>query len=251
MKDILQRISNFPADYLEEIQAVFNKCQSVKNISQWLTNLNAISVSIEDGSLSYRNAETIIFELKVINHLLNLNPRCEITYEPPGIRRKGKSCDLLVRTDKQYLIELKAFHPEHKSKSIPTEHITEHTEVIMDGHSYHYYQSVRGHLIEETYETEEKIENYEGEFTTVMGLLLGFYLHKEDLRDFVTIYRTGKYRFDDPLGKMTIHNLEREYKGKINEFWGFPFSQTDFGFIDDEVPTSVAINTRDDKEIRI
>jgi hypothetical protein len=251
MKEILQRISNFPDDYLEEIESVYFKCRSVENMSKWLANLNSASISIANGSLTYRQAETIIFELKVIHYLQGLNPKSQIIYEPPGLDQKGKSCDLLVCADRKYLIELKAFHPEQKYKSIPIEHITENNEVIMDGHSYHYYQSVRGHLIDETYEIEEKIDNYTREYITVMGLLLGFYLHVEDLRDFVTIYRTGKYRFDDPLGKMTMHNLDRKYRGNIDEFWGFPFFQTDFGFINGKSPFSVNINKRYDKEIVI
>jgi hypothetical protein len=172
--------------------------------------------------------ENLVFELKVMNFIRTTNPDCHIIYEPGGRQKDGKTCDLMVLSNKNYLIELKSFHPESKLAPIPYEHITENNELIMDGHSYHDHQAVRGHLLDETFETEEKIENYDGDHVTVMGVLLGFYLHLEDLRDFITIYRTARYRFDDPLGKMTLYNMGRNFKGSINEFWGFPFCQTSF-----------------------
>ena len=79
----------------------------------------------------------------------------------------------------------------------------------MDGYSYHDYQSVRGHLIDVTYETEDKFSNYENIYFNIMGVSLDYYLHLEDLRDFVTIYRCGRHRGDDPLGKMTEYNLPK------------------------------------------
>lgn len=228
MKNISRRISRFPQEYLTEIEQVYDKCHSIENIGQWFTALDSLSLSVEEERASYRQVENLVFELKVMNLIKNAHPNYHIIYEPKGRQKNGKTCDLLVISDKNYLIELKSFHPKTKWATIPDEHITERNKIIMDGHSYHDHQAVRGHLIDETFDTEEKIENYEGDYVTVMGVLLGFYLHLESFRDFVTIYRTGKYRFDDPLGKMTLYSMKKSFKGNINEFWGFPFYQTSF-----------------------
>ena len=150
-----------------------------------------------------------------------------------------------------YLIELKSFHPEHKSTPIPYEHITENNELIMDGHSYHNRQAVQGHLIDETYDTEEKMANYDENHINVMGVLLGFYLHLESLRDFVTIYRTGTYRFDDAFGKMTAYNLRKNFIGNINEFWEFPFYQTGFDFERGKNAISVSLSKKNDREVKL
>ncbi|MBU2496170.1 MAG: hypothetical protein KJ935_06720 [Candidatus Omnitrophica bacterium] len=251
MKNILARISNFPKDYLKEIEGIYAKCQSVNNILQWFNSLNILSISVASGKGSYRQVENLIFELKVINFIKSINPECLITYEPRGKDKKGKSCDLLIEAQKKYLIELKSFHPSRKCAPIPYDHITENNELIMDGYCYHDLQAVRGHLLDETLDTEKKIKNYEGKYINVMGLLLGYYLHLEDLRDFVTIYRKGHYRFDDPLGKMTLHNLKGNFKGFIDEFWCFPFIQVGFELQKGKKAVSVSLIQGNDREIEI
>ena len=75
---------------------------------------------------------------------------------------------------------------------------------------------------------EEKLENYDGDFISVMAVPDGFHLNIEDYRDFVFIYRNGQPRPDDPLGPMTMHNLGNPFKGIISQFWAFPFPQESF-----------------------
>lgn len=251
MKNILQRISNFPDEYLKEIEEVYTKCKSVQNIKRWRNSLNTLSISVAEGKGKYRQVENLVFELKAINLIKTINPECQIIYEPKGKQKNGKKCDLLVVSNKIYLIELKSFHPESKSTSIPYDYITENNELIMDDNSYHDYQAVRGHLIDATFDTEDKIENYDCNYTSVMGVLLGFYLHLEDLRDFITIYRRGHYRFDDPLGKMTVHNLRKKFKGNINEFWGFPFDQISFELEKGKNVVSVSLLQGKDERITL
>jgi hypothetical protein len=249
MKSILQRISRFPPDYLKDIEEVYEKCQSVQNITKWFNNLNCLSIAVENGKGKYRQLENLIFELKAINYITKINPKCQIIYEPKGKNKQGKACDLLVISKKRYLVELKSFHPEDKSTPIPYEYITEHNELIMDSYSYHTRQAVQGHLIDETYDTEEKMSNYDENYIKVMAVLLGFYLHLESLRDFITIYRTGKYRADDAFGKMTVHNLTKNFIGNINEFWGFPFYQTGFDFVKGKTAVCVSLSQGKDREI--
>lgn len=249
MSDFSNRMPNFPMDFIEEVETIYNRCSSVDNISSWFTTFDSLSKSIESGQGKYRQMENHIFELKVINFIRDDNPEANIIYEPVGNDPEEKNCDLLINGRQNYLIELKSFHPDTKVAPIPYEHITEGNEIIMNGHCYHDYQAVRGHLIDVTYDTEEKIKNYNDEHINVMGLLLGFYLHLEDLRDFVTIYRTRKYRFDDPLGEMTLHNLNENFVGNIHEFWGFPFQQVSFSLEREKTAVSVAQLQRDDKKL--
>ena len=187
-----------------------------------------------------------------MNYVIDISENSQITYEPKGNVGKGKSCDLLVEADETYLIELKSFHPSNKSAPIPYEHITENNQVIMDGKSYHSFQAVRGHLIDETLDTEKKFKNYSGGHKNILGILLGFYVHLEDLRDFFTIYKKGGYRPDDPLGKMTMHKIGNEsFIGNINEFWSFPFHQVGFDFEDGKKAVSLSIIQGKDTELKI
>jgi hypothetical protein len=238
-----------PRDYLEEAEAVYSQCGSVNSISKWLSKFNSLTKAVAKGKAQYRHVENHLFELKVINYLLNLLPSSKISYEPIGIKKKGKNCDLLVEAHQPYLIELKSFHPETKSSSIPYDYITEHNEVIMDEYCYHDYQSVRDHLIDATCDTEDKFSNYENIYFNIMGVSLDYYLHLEDLRDFVTIYRCGRHRADDPLGKMTEYNLPKDFRNNIKEFWGFPFEQVSFSFEDDKSAVSVSLVQGKDIEI--
>ena len=251
MSEYSKRMPNFPTDFIEEVETIYDQCSDVDNISSWFTTFDSLSKSIESGQGKYRQMENHIFELKVINFIRNENPDATIIYEPTGNNPEGKNCDLLVKGQQNYLIELKSFHPDTKVTPIPYEHITEGNELIMDGHSYHNRQAVQGHLIDETYDTEEKMKNYDDNYIKVMGVLLGFYLHLESVRDFVTIYRTGKYRSDDAFGKMTVFNLSKDFIGNINEFWGFPFQQVSFSLEREKTAVSVAILQRDDKKLEI
>lgn len=249
MSSIYQRMPNFPEDFIKEVEAIYNQCSSVENISSWFRTFDSLSKSIESGKGKYRQIENHIFELKVINFISHISPDACIIYEPSGNNSEGKNCDLLVKGRQNYLIELKSFHPDNKVAPIPYEHIAEGNEIIMDGHSYHNRQAVQGHLIDETYDVEEKMANYDENYIKVMAVLLGFYLHLESLRDFFTIYRTGKYRADDAFGKMTVHNLRNVFIGNINEFWGFPFYQTGFDFEKGKTAVSVSLSQGKDREI--
>ena len=251
MRSIYQRISNFPEDFIKEVGTAYNRCLCVENISRWFKKFDLLSKVVENRKGTYRQLENHIFELKVINYFHNISSDSQIIYEPPVDISQGKNCDLLVKGRQSYLIELKSFHPDDKIAHIPYKYITENNELIMDGHCYHAYQAARGHLIDATYHTEEKMKNYEDKYINVMGVLLGFYLHLEDFRDFVAIYRNGKYRFDDPLGRMTLHIMEKEFTGNIKEFWGFPFQQVSFSFEQGKTVTSVSPVQFGDKEVKI
>ncbi len=82
-----------------------------------------------------------------------------------------------------------------------------------------------------------------------MGVLEGFCLHREDFRDFMTIYNTGQSRDDDPLGKMTMYKLDRKFKGNIDESWGFPFEQTGFNFMPNKKPQKISLVRGRDEDL--
>jgi hypothetical protein len=81
IKNSLQRLSHFPDGYLKDIEEVYTKCESVENINRWLNSLKTLSMSVEDGKGKYRQVENLIFELKVINFIKAINPKCHIIYE--------------------------------------------------------------------------------------------------------------------------------------------------------------------------
>lgn len=252
MKEILKRIESYDVAFLDEIAAAYQNCKNVTNISSWYSRANELTLAIERCDAKYCQVEDHIFELKIINYLINKFPTCKMTYEPKGILDKGKNCDIEVcYEDRRYLIEVKCFHPESKYAKIPEQYIAENNEVTMDDISYHEYQATRGHLIDVTSHTEQKLENYDGEFISVLAVQDGFYLDIEDLRDFVFLYKNGSPCPDDPLGPITVHNLHKPFKGIIDRFWAFPFPQESFNLEVNKEPTIVAPLMYKDRKLEL
>jgi hypothetical protein len=252
MKEILKRIERFDLAFLNEIATAYHNCFNVKNISSWYYRLDQLTLAIESGDGNYRQVEDQVFELKIINYLINTFPICKIVYEPKGIINKGKDCDIEVHyRDKRYLIEVKCFHPEWKEAKIPEQHIAEKIKVIMDGVSYHTYQATRGHLIDVTHYTEQKLKNYDGEFISVLAVQDGFYLDIDDFRNFVFFYKKGYPRPDDPLGPMTAHNLSKPFIGIIDQFWAFPFPQESFNLEAEKEATILAPFMLQDRKVKL
>ena len=252
MEEIFKRVERFHSKFLEEIETVYRDCISITNISSWFNRLDQLTSTLERGDGTCRQVEDHIFELKIINYLFKSFPHCEITYEPKGVAQDGKDCDFEIKYQgKRYLVEAKSFHPEWKKAKIPEQHIAKNNTVAMDGESYHTYQATRGHQIAATRYTEQKFENYDGEFISVLAVPDGFHLDIEDYRDFVFIYRNGCPRPDDPLGPMTMHNLGDPFKGSIDQFWAFPFPQESFSLEADREATVVATLMHHDKKVEL
>ena len=252
MEKIFKRMECFNAQFLEEIDNAYKSCQKVTNITSWFNRIDQLTGALERGDGTYQQVEDHVFELKVIHYLLISFPDCEITYEPKGVLPDGKDCDLEINSQgRRYLVEIKCFHPEWKKTDIPEKHIAENNKVVMDGESYHTYQATRGHLLDVTRHTEQKLENYDREFISVLAVPDSFHLDIEDFRDFVFIYRNGKPRPDDPLGPMTMHNLREPFKGTIDQFWSFPFPQEGFLLEADKEAKVVFPLVHHDKQLEI
>lgn len=252
MEEIFKRMGRFHSQFLKEIEAVYRDCINVTNISSWFNRLDQLTSAIERGDGAYRQVEDHIFELKIINYLFKSFSDCKISYEPKGVSQNGKDCDIEINYhNKRYLVEVKCFHPEWKKAKIPEKYIAENNEVIMDGESYHTYQATRGHLVDVIRHTEQKLDNYDGEFSSVLAVPDGFHLNIEDFRDFVFIYRKGYFRPDDPLGPMTMHNLRDSFKGTIDQFWSFPFPQESFALEPDKEATVVEPLIHHDKKVEL
>ena len=229
MDEIFNRVSRFCSDFLDEVRGAYDSCSNVTRVNQWYNRFDQLARAVTDGTGTYRQVEDHIFELKVMNFINSSFSESTLSYEPAGTTQDGKNCDIeVIYRDFRFLIELKSFHPDWKPAPIPEQHVAENNKIMMDGECYHTYQATRGHLIDVTRHTEEKISNYDGEFTSVLAVPVGFHLNIEDLRDFVFIYRHGQPRPDDPLGPMTMHNINEPFKQNIEQFWAFPFLQTSF-----------------------
>jgi hypothetical protein len=235
------RIERFGSQFIEEIKTAYRICAGVVGISSWFARLDQLTGALERGNGSYRQVEDHLFDLKVMNYVIESFPQSRITYEPKGVIKDSKDCDLEVVTqERRYLVEMKMFHPEWKKAEVPEQFVAENNTLMMDGESYHTYQATRGHLIDVTYEAEEKFRNYKDEYISVLAVPVGFHLSIEEFRDFVFIYRNGSARPDDALGPMTMHNLRRPFEGSIDMFWAFPFPQDSFYMETGETATIVA-----------
>lgn len=250
MKEILERIERFDSEFRHELEAVYINCKGIVNICSWYTRLDKLTKGLERGNGSYRQVEDHIFELKVADYVRTSCPDSVITYQPKGLRPKGKNCDLELRYGgRRYLVEVKCFHPELKKREIATQHAA-NNKVIMDAQSYHTYHATRRHVLDSMRAVEEKLENYDPPFTSVLAVPDGFYLNVEDFRDIVFIYRNGKPRLDDPLGRMTTHNLGRPFAGTIDQFWAFPFLQQSFSLAPPNRVTVVSPLAHNDREVQ-
>jgi hypothetical protein len=247
----IRRLPRFDVVFLERMAIEFDACKAVTNIGRWMDKFEQLSAAIERGDGKYRQIQDHLFELQVISRLVRLGQAHDIVYEPSPMNPKGPNCDLAAEIDgNRYLIELKCIHPNWQDKSIPGDHIATNNMVIMDGPSYHGYEAGRDKLIEHSRAAERKFANYKKGYRCVLGLLVGFHLDVESLRDFVFIYRHGLARPDDFLGKMTLHALDRlgKFSGGVDEFWSLPFESEDFSLAGQ--PLSVGPLSRDDRIIK-
>ena len=251
----VNNLSDLPISFRNEIKKKIRILSRINRGQQWLKRFDQLISSVGRNRKGYYQIEQHIFELKVISYLLDKFQISSITYEPHGNDPNGKRMDLLVAVKgKDIVVELKAFRPKWKTTRIPFKNITDYNRLIMDQHTYHQYQSVRDHLIDETLDAETKAENYPADCTKVLGLLTDFFLKVEDLRDFVALYRHGKYRSDDPLGKMSIYKLNQQnisFKGIFQKFWSFPFEQCSFEFKGSECPLEIAPLRKNDLQITL
>ncbi len=252
MEEILKRIDRFDPEFLDEIQTAYLSCEKAVGITAWLNRMDQVTQALKQGKATYRQVEDHVFELKLINYLLKLSPGCKLTYEPKGISNIGKNCDIEITLNGlRYLVEAKCFHPEWKKAEIPQDYIAKNNRLFMDGESYHTYQATRGHLIEATQHTEQKIKNYDGDFISVLAVPVGFHLSIEDLRDFIFIYRNGQPRSDDPLGLMTMHNMLGPFERTIAQFWAFPFPQQSFSIESNKSTKVLAPLKSNDRSIEL
>jgi hypothetical protein len=145
-----------------------------------------------------------------------------MTYEPKPAKN-GKNCDLMVQTDQiDYLLEIKHFSPENKSRDLDADYFPNHISVDMDERSYYDDFSIRSHLIDLAHEVEIKFKNYDSNARTVMVVPTGFYLDWLRLYGFVYVYRYDCASSFDYLGPMTLDTLRKKgivYNGLIDEFW--------------------------------
>jgi len=252
MNKVLARLEFLNASFREEIASAYAECVCVTNINAWYRRLDELSVAIQSGTGTFRQIEDHVFELKIMRYLKMLSDDAEFVYEPPGIDPNGRNCDLsVIRGERRFLIEIKSFHPEPKSREIPRKYVAQNNILCMDERTYHNYRATRGHLMDVTKQTEEKFANYHPGSKTALAVPDGFYLHREDLRDFVFLYRRGRPRDDDPLGPMTVHNLRRGFRGSVDEFWAFPFEQLSFHLEGARLPSVIGPLKRDDRVIKV
>lgn len=247
-------LNRFAIQLLNEIEEkIYPSCRHVKNINKWESRYKQLKSSI---SLDCRQLEQHIFELKAINFINKLRGNFEITYEPAGKGITQKNCDLLISIPKGrgILVELKSFFPQAQNKKIPHQYISKNTHIDMDCESYHLYQAPRGQLIDATFETEEKMSNYNTQYIRTLAVLTGFYLHPESLRKHVAIYCNGKPKDEDPLGNMALFKLNndnKKFNHCIDEFWSLPFEQYSFNFITEKDPLIISPRIKYDRKIRI
>src|SRR5262249_14548758 len=131
MEELLSRIPKFATEFLREIFLNYAASRKVENISGGLRKIDNLTQTVKEGAGKYRQVEDHVFELKVISYIRDKAHASRIIYEPTGIDESGKRCDLIVRTDqKQYLIELKSFHPDDRETEIPTQHVAKNNVII-------------------------------------------------------------------------------------------------------------------------
>lgn len=97
--------------------------------------------------------------------------------------------------------------------------------------------AARGRMMEYTLELENKIAtaNLTAPKTAVILMLCGegFYWHEDELEDFVSFYRSGTHRADDPFAKMEAHEMSEKgitFQRSITRFACMNRPQGDIAF---------------------
>ena len=229
IEEILRSRTAYPENYVGEIAqrwVLLDDIEGGRSLGNKIEN-----TATGEACDLHRQLESLLFELKLLSWLAErVDHRC-IQYEPSGRDPEGPRVDFVLQTDeRKWLIEAKSFHPDDRWTPIRFEYVPARNVPAMDGESFHRIQAVRGGLIHETIDAERKAENYDGRYQLVVATLVGFYLGREELRDFVAFYQDSP-RCDDPLRDMARHYMEEHdltFQGSVSQFWGLKFHPLSF-----------------------
>ncbi len=223
--DIDQEEAKWINSYADEVSRVFGdefdtagaRLKDSKKLLLRFTN--AINSMLSKGRSFISAVDESHNELCVASQLLaNSNPRFTLIEYEPVLTGCGKSIDFRGSTDHgmTWFIDVKTIKPKPKDrwdqfeKAIEQGWFPENVRVILSedwlgGEIWHNMFAARARMLEYALSLEEKIRGCQlGGNNTFFILVLcgeGFHWHQDGLEDFVSFYRSGIHRADDPFSK--------------------------------------------------
>jgi hypothetical protein len=165
-------------------------------------------------------------ELCVASQLLaNADPRFTLVEYEPILPRCAKSIDFRARTDqgRTLYVDVKTIKPkptdrwDHFEKAKKEGWFPENVQVILSkpwlgGELWHNMFTARARMLEYALELEAKIRDCtlvedDNTFFIIVFCGDGFHWRQDGLEDFVSFYRTGSHRADDPFSKVETKDI--------------------------------------------
>jgi hypothetical protein len=218
--------------YAAEVTAVFgeefkNNSARFKGSEKLLGRFaDAVASMLSNGRRLIAGVDEAHNELCVGSQLLaNVAPRFALLEYEPALAGSAKSIDFRGTTDEgqTFYVDVKTIRPrvndrwDQFEKARKEDWFPENVQVTLSkgwlgGELWHNMFAARGRMLEYVLQLEAKIrdcdlgESSEGFYILVFGGE-GFHWHDHDLEDFVSFYRTGTHRPDDPFSKAEAKHI--------------------------------------------
>jgi hypothetical protein len=230
--DISQDEAVLIKSYAGEVTAAFGKeftddRARLKGSGKLLARFaDAVGSMLSNGRRLIAGVDEAHNELCVASQLLaNVAPRFALLEYEPGLPDSAQSIDFRARTDagQAFYVDVKTISPRvndrwdqfekaQKEGWFPANvHVTLF-QTLLGGELWHNMFAARARMLEYALHLEAKIRDCalgdarESFFTLVFGGE-GFHWREDGLEDFVSFYRTGTHRPDDPFSKAEAKHI--------------------------------------------
>ena len=154
--------------------------------------------------------------------LENSNPSFRLLEYEPVLSGTPKSIDFRALSGAySYYVDVKTIRPKLNNKWIQYEKLTKFisknnslflVREWLGGEIWHSFFSSRGKMLSYSKELEEKVlsGNLSNGSNRIVMVFCGddYHWHEDSLEDFISFYRSGRHRKDDPFGEMEAHEVK-------------------------------------------
>lgn len=225
-QDDIAWLRKYAKDVTDEYSARFQK--SGTKFPDWKKSIErfraTVDVVIDQGRAHFHAVDEAHNELCVADGILATEQFAQLDYEP-ALTGTDQTIDFRATTENglETYIDVKTIKPKYKDRWDQFEQarreswLPDSVEVVLGkkwlgGEIWHSMFASRSRMLEYTLELEVKIAaaGLANAKTTTFLVLCGngFDWHEDELEDFVSFYRSGAHRTDDPWAKAEAHHMK-------------------------------------------
>lgn len=225
-RDDVAWLRQYAKDVTDEYSTRFQK--SGTTFADWKKSIErfqaTVDVVIDQGRSHFHAVDEAHNELCIADGILATGQFAQLDYEP-ALTGTDQTIDFRGTAGNGFeaYIDVKTIKPKYKDRWDQFEQarreswLPDNVEVVLGkkwlgGEIWHSMFASRSRMLEYTLELEAKIAAAGlANATTTTFLALcgnGFDWHEDELEDFVSFYRSGAYRTDDPWGKAEAHHMK-------------------------------------------